>query len=232
MESDILWETVINQSECALLESEQPETTHGEQSHIGDPQVMNAYDISAFIEVTAQSHKCDAQNITYYFEPIIGDDGHLVLDELVLIFSMKSLIGGELINRPIHRIRVVVPQEVQQRARAMLEKDLNLVSLVRSPEPASLVAKLPSSPEKVDVSAQTPTQIQAPISAPAQAKEETKPPAVRRKKKILPEPPQPINQVSVPLAELPSAQTTPEVVSAIASEKAPAKKPGRRQKKI
>lgn len=131
MESDQLWDSVIHRTECELLQSGSPHDPDVPLSVISGrngsaPQNMSAHDIAIFIEVTAQSHKCDPQNISYYYDPIIGDDGHVVLDELLLIFTMKSLIGGILDDRIIHTIRVIVPQEVQQRARAMLEHDATL----------------------------------------------------------------------------------------------------------
>ena len=131
MESDQLWDSVIHQTECELLQSGSPHEPDVPLSVISGrngsaPQNMGAHDISIFIDVTAQSHKCDPQNISYYYDPIIGDDGQVVLDELLLIFTMKSLIGGVLDDRIIHTIRVIVPQEVQQRARAMLEHDATL----------------------------------------------------------------------------------------------------------
>ena len=120
MASDQLWESVIRQTEHELLEVNDVNDPDKIKSSAA-PKFMNAHDITAFIEVTAQSHGCSAQNISYYYEPIICEDGCVSLDELVLVFSLKSLVNGELIDRPIHRIRIIVPQEVQQRARAMLD---------------------------------------------------------------------------------------------------------------
>jgi len=124
---DRLWESVIQQTESALLAPD----THAEASATraaaarkadgsAEPQIMSARDIGVFIEATAQSHGCDPSDIMYYYDPVIGDDGRVVLDELFLVFNMKSLSDGVLLDRAIHTIRVVVPQEVQQRARAMM----------------------------------------------------------------------------------------------------------------
>jgi hypothetical protein len=76
-------------------------------------------DITNFIDLIAQSHSCDPRDITYHYEPIITDDSAVILDELFLVFHMKTLINNIVSDRVIHTIRVTVPQEVQQRARAM-----------------------------------------------------------------------------------------------------------------
>lgn len=120
---DQVWESIINQTECELLQGDKAGEPTGTilDRHAIAPQLMGAHDIALFIEVTAQSHRCDPKDISYYYEPIIGDDGCVLLDELFLVFNMKSLKDGVLLDRQIHTIRVVVPQEVQQRARAMIE---------------------------------------------------------------------------------------------------------------
>lgn len=112
-----LWDSLIYKTECELLQADKLEPI----PTLTAPQLMNAHDVATFIEVTAQSHKCDPRDISFYYEPIIGDDGRVSLDELFLVFSMKSLIDGAIIDRAIHTIRVIVPQEVQQCARAMLK---------------------------------------------------------------------------------------------------------------
>lgn len=87
----------------------------------GSASAMCARDIAQIIDTFAQSRGCDANNISYYYEPVMDEDGKVVLSELVLVFSLKSLVNDLVADCPIHRLRVVVPQEVQQRARAMLE---------------------------------------------------------------------------------------------------------------
>jgi hypothetical protein len=129
MENDQIWESVIQRTEHELLEPGDLDTSSDRVKTSAAPQLMAAIDITSFIEVTAQSHGCNPQNISYYYEPIIGEDGCVSLDELFLVFSLKSLVDGELSDRPIHTIRVTVPQEVQQRARAMLEKDIRAPSV-------------------------------------------------------------------------------------------------------
>lgn len=120
---DQVWETIIHQSESELLQSEQTEEARGPiiDRHATAAQLMSARDIAQFIEVTAQSHGCKPEAISYFYEPITDDDGHILFTELFLVFSMRSLVDGILLDRQIHTIRVIVPQEVQQRARAMLE---------------------------------------------------------------------------------------------------------------
>lgn len=147
MASDQLWESVIRQTEHELLEVNDVNDLDKIRS-IAVPKFMNAHDITAFIEVTAQSHRCPVQNISYYYEPIICEDGCVSLDELVLVFSLKSLNNGELIDRPIHRIRIIVPQEVQQRARAMLDAR----HLSQSPDMAASSSKSCDTKEHDDFS--------------------------------------------------------------------------------
>jgi hypothetical protein len=117
--NDQLWESVLHENERALLCDEN--TTPPSTGWVIAAQIMNAQDIATFIEVTAQSHNCNPSDISYFYEPVVGDDGRILLSELSLVFVMTSLTNGVLIDRQIHTIRVVVPQEVQQRARAMLE---------------------------------------------------------------------------------------------------------------
>jgi hypothetical protein len=59
--------------------------------------------------------------VTYRYEPIIDDDGKMLLNELILVFRLKAFNAGILTDRQVNRIRVAVPQDVQQRARIMLE---------------------------------------------------------------------------------------------------------------
>lgn len=121
MEYDQLWESVVRKNERELLQG--GASASCKNGFAPNACVMNAQDIAIFIEITAQSHKCDPRDISYYYEPIIGDDGRVILNELQLVFNMKSLVDGVLSDRTIHTIRVAVPMEVQQRARSMLEKE-------------------------------------------------------------------------------------------------------------
>lgn len=124
------WASAIQKAEAELLsdiaEQDRPDTDlahtliEEEVAH-----TMTASDISSFIEIAAQSQQCKPSDISFYYEPIINDDGNVLLDVLLLIFSIKMPCDGFIQNRPIHTIRVSVPQEVQQRARAMIEATLS-----------------------------------------------------------------------------------------------------------
>ena len=89
-------------------------------------QDMTMHDITKFIEVLAVMHKCEAKDISYFYNPIFADEGNLLVDELTLMFNLKALTNGEIIDREIHSIRVKVPQEVQQRAQAMIDFEQRL----------------------------------------------------------------------------------------------------------
>lgn len=190
MASDQIWETVIQQTESELLLAEEKDCTPiesiGASSHISSvvPQFMSSHDIIVFIEILAQSHKCDSQSISYYYEPIISEDGCLSLDELLLVFSVKSLIDGEVINRIIHRMRTIVPQEVQQRARAMLEKEKNGTHILTGPTGITRPVAEASS------NFASSNKIQQPPNVKAGSKRRTKKiPVIAQAAAFLPEPP-------------------------------------------
>lgn len=84
--------------------------------------IMNSVDIANFIDMTAHMHNCDIADISYEYEPIISDDGQLVISEMNLIFRMKTLVNDMVNLRTIHKVRVAVPQETQQRAKTMIEE--------------------------------------------------------------------------------------------------------------
>jgi hypothetical protein len=111
--ADDLWERSLLNSAIEVSDDVAPPYALNTRS-------MNANDISNFIDMTARMHECNVNDITYSYEPIIGDDGQVHLDELNLIFRMCALDDDSTVStRVIHTIRVTVPRETQQRAQKM-----------------------------------------------------------------------------------------------------------------
>lgn len=115
---DISWDDVASEREKELLREEHEEKEKEEER--GSARTMEAHEITNFIEVIKQAHGCRENDIVFHYEPIFSEDNVLSFDELALIFSIRSLVGGQLSERVVHSFRVIVPQEVQQRAKSML----------------------------------------------------------------------------------------------------------------
>ena len=148
---DELWSKYISQSEEDLL------STSGSDAHSVEPmmrlsdapQIASKQDVAAFLDVIAHSHGCDVKDISYYCEPIIDDDGNVKITEVWLIFNIKSLINGEIVNRQVYSMRIATSQEVQQRAQAMLGKSKEMEQPVANVEPpASAPAPAPAKPKR------------------------------------------------------------------------------------
>jgi hypothetical protein len=132
---DELWSKYIDRSEEELLNIGDS-ACDVEQLHLSDvPQIASKQDVTAFLDVIAQSHGCNAKDISYYCEPIIDDDGNVKITEVWLIFNIKSLINGEIINRQVYSMRIATSQEVQQRAYAMQRKSEQLITQENSMQP-------------------------------------------------------------------------------------------------
>lgn len=115
-EHEEIWQEFIARAESSMLNTgtmDNDVRVNMGMSLLNKPTIMTASDITAFMDVLADSHDCNVSDIVYYFEPII-EDGELLSDVLKLVFTLKSIVDYEVTHRVIHTITVSVPQEVLQ----------------------------------------------------------------------------------------------------------------------
>lgn len=125
---ETLWERAIRATESEMMSAEQGTrvVTASVQSYdgTGEARAMGPEDIQSFRETIAATHKCPVKNVTYQYDAIVDDDNKMILNEMFIVFRVKSFEAGVLTDRVVHRNRVAVPQDVQQRARSMIEGSL------------------------------------------------------------------------------------------------------------
>lgn len=131
---DTLWSKYISQTEEELLRTDDCTKDVDQLSLSDTPQIASKDDVASFLDVIAHSHGCESKDISYYCEPIIDDDGNVKITEVWLIFNIKSLVNGEIVNRQVYSMRIATSQEVQQRAQAMLGKTMQVAPEVAAPE--------------------------------------------------------------------------------------------------
>lgn len=117
------WEKVIERAESELLqtdvraETDAPRTSPVETNPTA--KIMNAHEVANFVSVIASVQRCKEDDVSFRYEPLFDDAGNVLLTELTLIFSVRSLVDGVLNIRAVHSLRVLVPQEIQQFAKSM-----------------------------------------------------------------------------------------------------------------
>lgn len=127
---ETLWERAIRASESELMHASQgaratgPQVVQQPYECVEEVRAMGPDDIQSFRETIASTHGCPVKNVTYQYDAIVDDDNKMILNELFIVFRVKSFEAGILTDRIVYRNRVAVPQDVQQRARSMIENSL------------------------------------------------------------------------------------------------------------
>jgi hypothetical protein len=134
---ETLWENAIRASESELIRASRGVRASSSASSGAQPyecsdkaRMMGPDDIQSFRETIAATHRCPVKNVTYQYDAIVDDDNKMILNELFIVFRVKSFEAGVLTDRIVYRNRVAVPQDVQQRARSMIENSLTRVRKV------------------------------------------------------------------------------------------------------
>lgn len=121
-EHDDEWEMAITQIESELLRT--TETCDIDARPLV-AKTMNAYEVANFVSVIASVQKCKEDDVSFRCEPLFDDAGNVLLTEILLIFSTRSLVDGILNDRTVHSLRVQVPQEIQQCAKSMQQRAMD-----------------------------------------------------------------------------------------------------------
>ncbi len=78
-------------------------------------RAMSDNDVQQLKNNLVKSYKCAATDISYYCKPIDDKDDPDFTTSTILVFKMKCVVSGKLVDRDIFTVKILMPEELQRK---------------------------------------------------------------------------------------------------------------------